>query len=84
MQNDFTRPDRRRWLAAALAATLPAGAFGATPTAPGVLTKPIPSSGEALPVIGLGTWITFNVGTDAAARAQSAEVVRAFFAAAGG
>ena len=26
----------------------------------GVLTKRIPSSGEALPVIGLGTWIAFN------------------------
>lgn len=83
MQIDLTRPDRRRWLTAALAASLPAGAFSAAPPAPGLLTKPIPSSGEALPVIGLGTWITFNVGNDAAARAQSAEVVRAFFAAGG-
>ena len=28
------------------------------------LTKPIPSSGEALPMVGLGSWITFNVGND--------------------
>ena len=45
----------------------------------GVLTKPIPSSGEALPVVGLGTWIAFNVGNDATARAERAEVMRNFF-----
>lgn len=44
-----------------------------------VLTKPIPSSGEALPLVGLGTWITFNVGNDPAARAARAEVMRNFF-----
>ena len=43
------------------------------------LTKPIPSSGEALPLIGLGSWITFNVGDDPAARDNCAEVMRAFF-----
>jgi diketogulonate reductase-like aldo/keto reductase len=46
-------------------------------------TKPIPSSGEALPVVGLGTWITFNVGNDTEARDSCAEVMRAFFAAGG-
>jgi diketogulonate reductase-like aldo/keto reductase len=48
-----------------------------------VLTRPVPSTGEALPLVGLGTWITFNVGNDPAARAASAEVMRAFFAAGG-
>jgi diketogulonate reductase-like aldo/keto reductase len=43
------------------------------------LTKPIPSTGEALPLIGLGSWITFNVGTDPAARDACTEVMRAFF-----
>jgi hypothetical protein len=33
-----------------------------------LLTRRIPSSGEELPVVGLGTWITFNVGDDVAAR----------------
>jgi hypothetical protein len=33
-----------------------------------VLMRPIPSSGESLPVIGLGSWITFNVGNDRIAR----------------
>jgi diketogulonate reductase-like aldo/keto reductase len=44
------------------------------------LTKPIPSSGEALPLIGLGSWITFNVGDDPVARDACAEVMGAFFA----
>ena len=50
-------------------------------TAP--LTKPIPSSGEALPIVGLGTWITFNVGDDPVARDDRTEVMRAFFDAGG-
>jgi diketogulonate reductase-like aldo/keto reductase len=44
------------------------------------LTKPMPSSGEALPLIGLGSWITFNVGEDPVARDACAEVMGAFFA----
>jgi len=45
-----------------------------------IITKPIPSSGEALPVIGIGSWITFNVGNDQEARNACAEVMRNFFA----
>ena len=44
-----------------------------------ILTRPIPSSGEKLPLVGLGSWITFNVGDDPAGRDSSAEVMRAFF-----
>ena len=44
-----------------------------------VLTRRIPSSGEEIPVIGLGSWITFNVGDDPEARAECAEVMRRFF-----
>ena len=47
--------------------------------APAPITRPIPSSGEPLPVIGLGTWITFNVGDDAELRDECAAVLRAFF-----
>jgi diketogulonate reductase-like aldo/keto reductase len=47
------------------------------------LMRPIPSSGEQIPVVGLGSWITFNVGNDRAARAQCTEVMRAFFDAGG-
>jgi aryl-alcohol dehydrogenase-like predicted oxidoreductase len=48
-----------------------------------LITRPIPSSGEAIPVIGLGSWITFNVGRDPQARAECAAVMRAFFAGGG-
>lgn len=44
-----------------------------------LLTRPIPKTGEALPVIGLGTWQTFDVGTGAAARAQRREVLQTLF-----
>jgi len=44
-----------------------------------ILTRPVPSSGEKLPLVGLGSWITFNVGDDPAARDSCAEVMRAFF-----
>lgn len=47
-------------------------------------TRPIPGSGEPIPVIGLGTWITFNVGADRALRDQRAELLRSFFARGGG
>lgn len=42
-------------------------------------TRPIPSTGEHLPVIGLGTWQTFDVGDDASERAPLREVLRRFF-----
>ena len=64
----------------AAAATWPSGA-AAQHRSPH--TKPIPSTGETLPLVGLGTWITFNVGNDAEARDACAQVMRAFFAAGG-
>jgi aryl-alcohol dehydrogenase-like predicted oxidoreductase len=48
-----------------------------------MLTRPIPRTGEALPVIGLGTWQTFDVGEDEAERAPCREVLSAFLAAGG-
>src|SRR3970040_516403 len=47
-------------------------------------TRAIPSSGEALPVVGLGTWQTFDVGGNAAAQAPLKEVLQAPFEAGGG
>ena len=43
------------------------------------MTKPIPKTGEPLPVIGMGSWITFNVGRDSALRAERVKVLQAFF-----
>ncbi|RZT91887.1 aldo/keto reductase [Rivibacter subsaxonicus] len=67
-----------------LAAALPwtrAGVAADPPTP--LATRPIPATGEPLPLVGLGSWITFNVGRDRAAREACAEVMRAFFAAGG-
>ena len=60
-------------LAAALARMSPAGAAGAP-----LLARAIPKSGEKLPVIGLGTWQTFDAGGGAGARAPLKEVLREF------
>jgi aryl-alcohol dehydrogenase-like predicted oxidoreductase len=43
-----------------------------------IIRRPIPRSGEALPVIGLGTWQTFDVGGHQAARAPLREVLGEF------
>jgi len=48
------------------------------PAQAGMLTRAIPSSGKVVPVIGLGTWQTFDVGTSAAARAPLESVLAAF------
>ena len=48
-----------------------------------LITRKIPSSAEALPVVGLGSWATFNVGNDPVARDTCAEVIHHFFAAGG-
>ncbi|HZM46985.1 MAG TPA: aldo/keto reductase [Burkholderiales bacterium] len=42
--------------------------------------RPIPRTGERLPVIGLGTWQTFDVGPNAPERAELTEVMRRFAA----
>ena len=46
-------------------------------------TRPIPSSGAALPVIGCGTWRGFDVGPSPAERAPLAEVLNVLFEAGG-
>lgn len=43
-----------------------------------MLTKPIPATGEALPVIGMGTWQTFDVGTAPEERKPLEEVLAEF------
>jgi diketogulonate reductase-like aldo/keto reductase len=44
-----------------------------------ILTRPIPSTGERLPLVGLGSWITYNVGDDPAARDSCTQVIGSFF-----
>lgn len=77
-------PSRRHFLQgsaallslAASSQLLPGFAFAANPAA--VLQRKIPSSGESLPVIGLGTSQTFNVGLDENSLEDLDEVMRAF------
>jgi diketogulonate reductase-like aldo/keto reductase len=45
-----------------------------------MLQRAIPSSGEKIPVIGLGTWQVFDVGPDAAQRQPLEEVLSGFVA----
>jgi diketogulonate reductase-like aldo/keto reductase len=40
------------------------------------LSKKIPSTGDALPIIGVGTWQTFDVGSDPSARAPLRELLK--------
>jgi len=68
---------RRRFMyGAAAAAALPLLARMNAMAADAMIARPIPSSGEAMPVIGLGTWNVFDVGEDAGARAPLKEVLR--------
>jgi len=64
----------------ALLAPVLLGAGDAASQAPAAMAaKPIPSSGDAIPIVGLGSWITFNVGNDRVAQDACADVMRAFF-----
>ena len=74
---------KRRTLLQLVPALGVAGAGAPAAAQPQPLSKPIPSSGEQLPVIGLGSWITFNVGNDGPARAHCAALMRQFFEAGG-
>ena len=78
-------PTRRAILAGAAAGTA-LSLSGVAPVAAqeGVgPTRRIPSTGQTIPAVGLGTWITFNVGHDPQLLDRSAAVMRAFFEAGG-
>ncbi len=67
---------RRALLAGAAAlALMPASAIAA----PGAFTRAIPKTGERVPAVGMGTWITFNVGRNEALRRKRLDVLRRFF-----
>jgi diketogulonate reductase-like aldo/keto reductase len=76
--------NRREALSAlAGAAVLPQLGSRLAMAEPAMITRPIPSSGEAMPVIGLGTWPVFDVGADDAARQPLREVVKRLVAGGG-
>jgi len=79
------RTTRRTFVQAALAATAAATLL---PISLHAQQKPparrrIPSTGEEIPIVGLGSWITFNVGDDPVLRDECTDVMAAFFEAGG-
>jgi len=50
---------------------------------PKIMTRKIPSTGEELPAVGLGTWQVFDAGNDTAARAPLRTVISEFAKAGG-
>src|SRR3954452_11496842 len=63
---------------AGLAYSIPTARAAATSDSSAMLTRAIPSSGEKLPVIGLGSWQTFDVGSSEAERKPLREVLSQF------
>lgn len=83
--NDKTICPTRRQVLQGLAASTAASSLRvfadtAAQTETNIIRKVIPSSGEQLPVIGMGTWITFNVGNNEQAIENCRNVLATFFA----
>jgi len=75
--------NRRRFMSIAPAAWAPSLPLSAQPLSP--LRRRLGRLGDTVPVIGLGTWLTFDVGDDDPdGVALRGEVLRRFFAAGGG
>ena len=70
---------RRDFLGALAAASVATAAPPARAQPRDAILRPIPATGELLPAIGVGTWITFNAGTAPAARAPLLPVMQTFF-----
>ena len=70
----------RRTVLGLMAAAAAGGASRSAGAAPALLERPIPSSGETIPAVGLGTWQTFDVGASKTERESRREVLRQFVA----
>lgn len=75
----------RRTLLKAVATTglMPYAAF-ATVAVPDIALHTIPSSGEKIPAVGMGSWLTFDVGDSQHERNVRVKVLKAFFEHGGG
>jgi len=81
MRENLTRREAARLItagAAGLALPIGASRMRAATESSTMLTRAIPSSGDKLPVIGLGTWRTFDVDLASDNRRQLAEVLALF------
>lgn len=70
--------DRRRFLSAACAAAIATASPVRAISGP-VLERAIADGALSIPAIGMGSWLTFDVGADANARASRARVLATFF-----
>ncbi len=66
-----------------LFSAFPAALFAENEDSP-FITKAIPVSAEPIPVIGMGTWQTFDVGDDSNDRARCVQILDTFFQRGGG
>lgn len=73
----------RRHALGGIAGVTAVAVLGGSLRAGEAVLRPVPATGEQIPAIGMGSWITFNVGDDEAQRAPRLEVLRAFFAGGG-
>src|SRR6266540_3043592 len=92
MSGSPDRPSRSHWHDMTLTRSALLGLAGVTVLAAGrahaqtgtrMHQRKIPSSGEMLPVVGCGTWRTFDVGRRPEERAPLAEVLAVLFEAGG-
>lgn len=74
----------RRRLLQSVAALSVGAALPAAALARRVPKRAIPSSGERIPILGMGTWLTFDVAAYPNLIAQRAQVLKAFFEKGGG
>jgi aryl-alcohol dehydrogenase-like predicted oxidoreductase len=83
----FTRPSRRRVLVAgttaALVAALPKFGYSAAAADEPVKTRPIPHSGEQLPIIGIGTAVIFDFENDPVKHVERRQVLETLVAGGG-
>jgi len=71
---------RRRLLQCLPALSIGASAPAMSTETPALLRRPIPRSGELLPVVGLGTYVVLDVGANAPEMTELREVMRGFVA----
>lgn len=69
---------RRRFLGG-LAAALACGPLPALAKGPAPILRAIPASGEQIPAIGMGSWLTFDVRDNPSSRAVRCQVLAHFF-----
>lgn len=80
-------PHRRRFLSSLAASSMMFAmpALAARPSQKQPLLKKIPSSGESIPAVGMGTWLTFDVDEEQhGARSARVKVLEKFFQMGGG